>query len=280
MRRDQCLDWARSAHRLGRAQAARLAPVLDAVERGTPKGLATRHFQACLNSRDMFGLVKLVHVAEGGGDEEARGRRRALGEALERMGFDAAPFERACDAIGPGWLPVFGFEYRPDSDSFPEASLYCERRAAASAAAAAAVLAPEAEAETRALGPRVFALGFDLLAGGAVRLKLYLSAAPSEAEPVLSELDRRLRPDLALKLLRTPPGGGPFAREAKVYVPLPARSPGRVTACSGEEFPELARGRLKEFARSAAGALRGQHLFYIGASAEKVEVYFGRGGSA
>ena len=60
-------------------------------------------------------------------------------------------------------------------------------------------------------------------------------------------------------------------------MPRKTSEPGRVTSWSGEEFPDAARGPLKAFARSIAPALRGQHLFYIGASDEKTEVYFGHG---
>ena len=76
--------------------------------------------------------------------------------------------------------------------------------------------------------------------------------------------------------MRTRPEGG-FEETRKAYVPLQARLPGRVTALAGEDFPEAARGRLKAFAKAAARALAGQHLFYIGASEEKTELYFGRG---
>ncbi|MDE2291052.1 MAG: hypothetical protein KGL53_03120, partial [Elusimicrobia bacterium] len=253
--------------------------------------LATDHFQACLNSRDLFSVVKLVHVAEcaepgdeTGGWAAVPARRRALRAFLSGLNraagarFDADALERVWEAVlgagAGGWYPIVGFEHRPADGAFPEVSLYAEHRAALAAAAAARVLAPQA-LERLGEAP-LFALGLDLLAEGGTRLKLYFSAPPSEAEGLLAELDGRLCPPRALALVRTRPEGG-FETARKAYVPLAARGDGRVTALSGDELPLVARGRLLAFARKVARPLAGQHVFYIGASEEKVEVYFGAG---
>lgn len=287
------LAWARKHHpvRPGAAWRA-LAAGVRTLAAGRGRGrLVTDHFQACLNTRDLWSVVKLVHVAENAhpGDEAAGwglvpARRRALKAFLAGLNeaagasFDAAVLERVWDAAAAagagGWYPIVGFEFHPATGGFPEVSFYAEHRAQASAEAAARALAPAALA--RVAARRVFALGLDLLADGRWRLKFYFDAPAAEAAGLLAQLDRRLTPARALTLLRTRPEGG-FEESRKAYVPLKTSEPGRVTALSGEEFPEAARGPLKAFARRIAPALRGQHLFYIGSSDEKTEVYFGHG---
>ena len=285
------LAWTRRHHPVTAGPRWRALAAGVRVLAGDGKGRVTDHFQACLNTRDLWSVVKLVHVAENAhpGDERAGwklvpARRRALARFLKGLNeaagtrFDAALLERLWDAAAAagagGWYPIVGFEFHPATGAFPEVSLYAEHRAGAAAAAAARLLAPEAAARLR--GRRVFALGLDLLAEGGHRLKFYFDAPPTEAEALLAQLDRRLTPARALSLLRTKPGAG-FEEMKKAYVPLKTSEPGRVTALSGEEFAEAARGPLKAFARRIAPALRGQHLFYIGSSEEKTEVYFGHG---
>ena len=285
--------WARRWHGLRRCRAtATLEAGVDALAASAGRRrLVTDHFQACLNSRDMFSVVKLVHVAEcaepgdeKGGWDRVPARRRAIGTFLKTLNdragtrFDAALVGRVWDAVteagAGGWYPIVGFEHRPSDGAFPEVSLYAEHRALKAAAAAARVMAPEAAAR---LGEApLFALGLDLLSDGRTRLKLYFSAPPSAAANLLSGLDGRLCPPRSLTLVRTKPEGG-FETMAKAYVPLAATGPGRVTALSGDEFPNAARGPLREFARRVAGPVAGQHIFYIGASEEKTELYFGAG---
>lgn len=287
------LAWAKRHHpvRPGRAWSA-LSAGVKTLAAGRGRGaLVTDHFQACLNTRDLWSVVKLVHVAENAhpGDERAGwglvpARRRAVTKFLNGLNaasgarFDAALLGRVWDAVltagAGGWYPILGFEFHPADGAFPEVSLYAEHRADAASAAAARLLAPEAL--PRLKGRKVFALGLDLLADGRWRLKFYFDAPAADAAPLLAQLDRRLTPARALSLLRTRPEGG-FEETKKAYVPLKTSEPGRVTSLSGEEFPEAARGPLKAFARSIAPALRGQHLFYIGSSEEKTEVYFGHG---
>lgn len=286
----QVLAWARRHHPVkpGPAWRALSAGVKTLASGGS---LVTDHFQACLNSRDRWSVVKLVHVAENAhpGDETSGwklvpARRRAVKRFLAGLNkaagtrFDAGVLDRVWDAAlkagAKGWYPILGFEFHPADGTFPEVSLYAEHRAGAAAAAAARALAPEAL--KRLEGRKVFALGLDLLADGRWRLKFYFDAPPSDAAALLAQLDRRLTPARTLALLRTRPEGG-FEETRKEYVPLKTAEPGRVTSLSGEEFPDAARGPLKAFARSIAPALRGQHLFYIGASEEKTEIYFGHG---
>lgn len=287
------LAWARRWHGLKggpgtRTLAAAVAALAGSAGRSR---LVTDHFQACLNSRDLFSVVKLVHVAECAAPGDERGgwgrvpaRRRAVRAFLAELNrspgarFDAGLLDRVWDAAlaagAGGWYPIVGFEHHPASGAFPEVSLYAEHRAAAAAAAAARVMAPQALPR---LGEgRVFALGLDLLADGRSRLKVYFEAPPAAAAGLLRELDPRLTPAHSLTLLRTLPEGG-FEEARKAYVPLKAGEPGRVTALAGDDLPDASRGRLRDFARKVARAVAGQHLFYIGASAEKTELYFGRG---
>ncbi|TBR19074.1 hypothetical protein EPO15_14680, partial [bacterium] len=287
----EVLAWARRHHPVkpGTAWNALSAGVKTLAAGRGRKALVTDHFQACLNTRDLWSVVKLVHVAENAhpGDERSGwglvpARRRAVKRFLKGLNasagtrFDSGLLDRVWDAVlaagAKGWYPILGFEFHPAGGTFPEVSLYAEHRADAAAAAAARALAPEAL--PRLKGRKVFALGLDLLADGRWRLKFYFDAPASEASALLAQLDRRLTPARALALLRTRPEGG-FEETRKAYVPLKTSEPGRVTSLSGEEFPEAARGALKAFARSIAPALRGQHLFYIGSSDEKTEVYFG-----
>lgn len=290
---EDVLAWARRWHglRAGKPLRTLEAAVAALAASAGRRRLVTDHFQACLNTRDMFSAVKLVHVAEcaapgdeAGGWDRVPGRRRALGRFLAalndgagtRFSEDAlgAVWDAAAAAGAGGWYPIVSVEHRPEDGTFPEVSLYSEHRAGAAAAAAARASAPEALPRLR--GRTVFALGLDLLADGGSRLKFYFDAPPSAAAPLLAQLDPRLTPPRALTLLRTRPEGG-LEESSKAYVPLKTSEPGRVTALAGEDFPEAARGALKAFARAVAPALRGQHLFYVGASEEKTEVYFGHG---
>ncbi|HVE11995.1 MAG TPA: hypothetical protein VNI01_01255, partial [Elusimicrobiota bacterium] len=282
----ECLEWARRHHGLGRGAAAReLERTLRVLSKSAPAGLPTNHFQACLNSRDLFSVVKLVHVAE---SEEpgasVAARRKALLSILRRWNrelgarFDAGLLDRVYSAIlaagARGWYPIMGFEFHPKAQAFPEISLYSEHQPARAARAAAKVLPGVDAAAARALSGDLCALGLDFLADGGARLKLYRSAPPSAAGAILRELDARVHPDSSLSLRRTTPEG-PFEEIEKAYVPLRAKAAGQVTSCSGEAFPMLARGRLGAFARAVARAIYGQHLFYLGASSEKTEIYFG-----
>ncbi|MBI3297861.1 MAG: hypothetical protein HYZ75_06845 [Elusimicrobia bacterium] len=287
------LAWARRWHGLkaGPATRALSAGVAALAASAGRRPLVTDHFQACLNSRDLFRVVKLVHVAECaepgdelGGWARVSARRRAVAAFLKGLNssaktrFDAGLVSRVWDAVlaagAGGWYPIVGFEHHVADGAFPEVSLYAEHRAPRAAAAAARLMAPEALAR---LGDApLFALGLDLLADGRSRLKLYFSAPPGAAGGLLKDLDGRLCPPRSLSLLRTKPEGG-FETSSKAYLPLPAVTSGRVTALSGDEFPGAARGSLGTFARTVARAVAGQHLFYIGASSEKTEVYFGAG---
>ncbi|MFH1723472.1 MAG: hypothetical protein ABII00_02505 [Elusimicrobiota bacterium] len=299
MRTDECFEWARRHHGLGRTRAVEeVRAVLDALASSAPPGrLATNHFQACLNDRDLFGVVKLVHVAEPpappprggahvGGADLVLGRRKALRAVFRRLNrergtrFDDSLLDRVYGAIveggAGGWYPIFGFEFHPDGELFPEISLYAEHRAPQAALAAARAMPGVDVARVEGQRDRIFALGLDFLADGGARFKLYLDTEPAAAAGLLHELDARLHPARSLTLLRTRPEGG-FEERSKAYVPLQAREPGRITDLAGEDFPNVARGRLLAFARRVARAVYGYHLFYIGASEEKIEVYFGSG---
>ncbi|MBI2362105.1 MAG: hypothetical protein HYV15_01810 [Elusimicrobia bacterium] len=129
--------WARRWHglRRGRATAALDAGVDALAASAGRRRLVTDHFQACLNSRDMFSVVKLVHVAECAepGDEEGGwdrvpARRRAVTAFLKTLNdrtgarFDRALVGRVWDAVAAagcgGWYPIVGFEHRPAWTSF------------------------------------------------------------------------------------------------------------------------------------------------------------------
>lgn len=297
MDREQCLRWALRHHELparGRAASA-VSEVLEILaEASSRQALPTDHFQGCLNTRDRFSVVKLVHVVENAhpGDEKSGwdlvpGRRDAVRRVLERLNaragarFDAALLERVYDAVlasgAGGWYPVLGFECRVDGPRFPEVSLYSQHRPAAAALAAARALGVRDEARVRAAAGALFAMGLDLLCDGGARLKLYLSAPAGRAPELVEQLAPALRPAQVLLLSRTSPDGA-FEDQPKAYVPLPSRLAGRATACRGEELPLLSSGPLQRFAREILSATRGQDLFYIGSSAEKTELYFGGGG--
>ncbi len=297
MDRDACLRWARRHHGLAAGGAAGrvIEGVLEVLaDASARQPLRTDHFQACLNTRDRYSVVKLVHVVENAepGDERSgwdlvAGRRRAVARAIAllnekgRARFDADAVQRVYEAVlaagAGGWYPILGFECSPLTGRCPEVSLYSQHRPAAAALAAARALGLRELGRVEAAAASIFAAGLDLLADGGCRLKLYLSAPAVRAPELVEQLDPALRPADVLLLTRTG-ADGRFEDQPKAYVPLPSRLEGRPTACLGEELPLLTRGPLQRFAREVLSATRGQNLFYIGSSAEKTEIYFGGGG--
>lgn len=296
MELEECLRWTVRHHALDSrtADAGEIRDILKKLAASAAgRDLPTNHFQACLNSRDLFTVVKLVHVAENAepGDEKSGwglvpGRRRAVLDVLRglnerrRTRFDVERLDAVYSAIiaagAGGWFPVFGFEFKPATGEFPEVSLYGVHRPSSAAAAAAPVVGVKDLARVRAALPKVFALGLDVLADGGMRFKMYLDAPADEALALVGLLDPMIRPARVLLLSRTRPDGG-FEPGTKAYAPLPAKSPDRPTACTMEELAQLAKGPLAAFAKKILPAARGQSVYYVGSSAEKTEFYFGRG---
>ena len=273
MNQAECLRWVLRHHKLEAAHpaAATVGVVLDLLgDASGRQALRTDHFQACLNSRDRFSVIKLVHVVEIAepGDEKSgwefvSGRRAAVEAVVARLNtekatrFDATLLTRLYDAVlacgAGGWYPILGFECTPQSRSFSEISLYSQHRPGAAALAAARVLGVRDLERVGKAAPTLFAMGLDLLAEGGARLKLYAGAAPHRAKELLEQLDAAIRPTQVLILSRTKPDGE-FETIEKAYVPLPARGVDRPTACTGEELALLSRGPLQKFAREMLGA--------------------------
>lgn len=290
----ELLAWARRHHRLARSSGLEDArAVLEELDASAPLGdRRTHHFEGALNSRDLFSVVKLVHVADNDaeGDEawtwaRVPRRRAAMDSIFERLNrargarFDREALERLYEALLTAsdgkWYPTFGFEYHPKTEGFPEISLYSEHSAPAAAVAAAETLGVKEAGRVRALAPAVHAIGFDFLAAGAARLKLYCRAEPSKARSLVRGLDPALRTPWVLRLTRLTPEGR-FEDGGKDYVPLRQTTQGRLDRCSGEAFVRLTRGPFRRFADAVAPSIAGQLLSFVGASEEKIEIYFGK----
>jgi hypothetical protein len=279
---EDCHAWAVRHHELSSEEAARIRSILDALF--AQGGLKRSDFNACLNTRDLFKVVKLVHVAwnrpaeddAAAGERIADARRRTLVRLLESLNrtagirFDAELLDRVYGAItGAGvgnWFPMVGFEYSTVARRFVEFSFYCTDRARLAAEAAADALGLPDGGGAQAMGDDLHALGFDLLASGEWRFKLYRDVPPSAVPSLAEELDESLRRRRFLELQRMGAGGA-LEPGRKAYAQLPF--------CRGEEFADLTSGRVGEFAGQVAPVLAGQLIFYVGASDEKVEIYFG-----
>lgn len=290
MNKQQCFEWATEHHALGDADAARVRELIDLLcDARTTTGVRASHFNACLNSRDGFQVVKLVHVARNDAAiprQERRAiakeRRAILVQLLGSLNqvdgahFDVDLLARVYDAFDSGgvdcWYPIVSFDYAPALEKVLELSLYCAdapRAAANAAATALGILDSSVEDGWNEL----HALGLDFLASGGWRFKPYRVVSPSS----LPELARQLHPSLhsqrflALARLSSDRRG---ATATKGYVELFTRD-GPAQACGAADLVERSEGRVGEFIRSLAPVLTGQAIYYVGASDEKVELYFG-----
>lgn len=293
MNRADCLRWAVREHGLKRSSALDdLRFVLETIDEESPL-LHSNQFNGCLNSRDLYRVVKLVHVVEPlptWTPQQAAvlvsRRTRAVMAVFQRLNarygaaFDAALYLKTCEAIEAAgawaWYPVIGFEFHPERGAFPEFSFYCEHLPGKAALAAAAAMAISERDRVERSSGELHALGLDFLADGTHRLKLYRSAPPGAGGALLKGLSAKVHPKGVLLLDKTG-AAGRFDSPTKAYAPFPTAETGKVSACSGEEFVRLSRGRVQRFAKLVSPSLKGQHLFYIGASKEKVEIYFGQG---
>jgi hypothetical protein len=238
----------------------------------------------------LFDVVKLVHVARNDfaaaatqRAEIAQRRRRSIVRLLETLNedsdtrFDAKLFDRVyaaiVDAGVASWYPIVGFDYHPATGRFTEFSFYCADAPGRAAAAVACVLGLPAGVAGPTSGEDLHALGFDVVATGQWRFKPYRQVPSSVAASVLGDLDADLHALPCLSLRRTSSEGTCDAL-SKFYIELFTRD-GCLPPYWGEDLPKLTTGRINEFARKVAPALTRQQLFYVGASAEKIEIYLG-----
>ena len=280
MKRDEYLAWLDRHAQPTPTTRGVLADAMDRLLAALPEraGLA-RLFQVALNDRDRFSVLKLVHVADWDGEppawarEAAGARRKAIGSILDRAAsrLCAARYQQITQALEDAgqreFHPTVGIDIDAAGASIVETSLYTQHHPEAVAACVGrAILGHDID-----VPQGLFAAGFDLVADGRVRLKLYTTAsqgalAPSDALRALGGLP--LTGVLSLRR-RWLDGHSELDREPKMYAHfgnLPART--LISRCPA--------GRLGAFLSWAAPALEGQAIAFVSADDDKVELYFER----
>lgn len=292
----EILQWARRWHGPAiRPIFPDLTRQVGLLLRASEEGVfSVEFFEAALNSENLFGRVKLVHVArfqEGLPDQRKRAlalrRRESLSELFEAWGLDRAPLKRLYELAASAGLdefyPVASVEWDLEARRFEEVSLYCEPRASELAAAIGRGLGVPPGRLAAELGlKRVFAVGYDFRPGKPSRFKLY-HAYPVSAERLRRfdsakhyfTLPRRFWPKEYL-VLRRKAEGEPFEDTRKVYLPfLNRRLPTDGTTVFGLAGAARA-GALKGFLDAIRDSTEGQCLDYVGAEGDKIELYFGK----